>query len=66
MKSIKHVCPKCKGPLQIEESESLWCPKGCYESEYALWEALQKLQPKEHKEKKRLQGGKDEKAGSSK
>jgi len=36
------LCPKCEGPLEITESDGLWCPKGCYESEFDLWDAIQK------------------------
>jgi hypothetical protein len=33
-------CPKCNTPLVVTDAEGLWCEKGCYESEYALWDAL--------------------------
>lgn len=36
-----YKCPKCGEDLIKTEADGLWCNNGCYESEYALWVALQ-------------------------
>ena len=36
-------CPKCGRFLERTEADGLWCSNGCFESEFALWKAMQKI-----------------------
>ena len=42
-----YLCPKCKKVLEITSTSGLWCKNNCYESEFAIWEALQPEKEKE-------------------
>jgi ribosomal protein L37AE/L43A len=35
------LCPRCHKPLTTTETDGLWCDNGCYESEAAVWNAIQ-------------------------